>query len=94
MVGRIILSVCVIVFVFIFWQVIEQKVAPSFQTDLVIKGVENPETMNTNQAVVRGAQKSYNWLSRFVYLVGFGLFFIIWIKPIIRMLEILLNNYN
>jgi len=72
MVGRIILTVVVLALCFIAVQTIEQKVAPSHATGLVIDGVANVDTMEGNQAQARIEQNAQNWLYPLVGLIGVG----------------------
>ena len=82
MVGRIILTVLVLVLCFSITQLIEQKVAPQHATSLVIKGVENGDLMADNQALARTEQNAQNLLNPVLYGISFGFLILIWIEPI------------
>jgi len=84
MIGKIILTVVVLILCFVVINVMEQKVAPGHATGLVIEGVGNVGVMEGNQAQVRIEQNAQNWLFPVVSLTGVGLLFLIWKKPVIK----------
>ena len=84
MVGRIILTVLVLVACFFIIQVVEQKIAPSHASQLAVDSVNDPAAMEQ----LRIEQNAQNWLDPIVYICAIGLLYWIWSKPIKKLYEL------
>jgi len=78
MVGRIILTIVVLILGFVSIQVIEQKVAPDHASDLVIDQVKN----ETSGAQIRVEQNTQNWYHPITLLIMFIFMVWIWTEPL------------
>lgn len=90
MVGRIILTLVILIVGFMTIQVIEQKIAPDHTADLVMEQVEN----ETSGAQIRVEQNAQNWYSSVIFLSIIGIIFWIWNKSIISFIRWMFNDYD
>jgi len=83
MVGRIILTVLVIMIVFFVLSQVEQRFAPNRQADLAVEQVEE----NGAREELRIEQHMQNWIEPILYCSMFGLFIWIWYEPVKKLVK-------
>jgi small-conductance mechanosensitive channel len=86
MIGRIFLTVALLVICFIALQVMEQNVAPSRASDLAIEQIQE----NGAREQMRIEQNSQNWLRPLLCLFLIGMVIWIWKNPAIKLCKNLL----
>ena len=89
MIGRIILTVVVVIVGVVVVNVLEQKAAPQRVADLAVESVENPEVMPQ----LRIEQNAQNWLDPVCYLVTVGLLVGIWLNPVVKFCKEMNEGY-
>ena len=77
MIGRIILTVLVLVFGFFVLSQLEQRFTSERQADMAIEQVET-----NSGAEMIAEQRAQNWIEPITYLCMIGLVIWIWIKPV------------
>lgn len=83
MIGRIILTLLVIMVCFASIQIVNQKLAPNKADDLAIKQINE----DGSRELLRAEQISRNWYNPFIVLIGFLLMFLIWKNPVEKFLS-------
>jgi len=78
MLGKIILSVFVIIVAFLFLQIVEQRISPQHASDLAIEQIKE----NGSREQMRIEQNSQNYLDIVMYVSTFCLLLMIWLEKI------------